>query len=311
VTSAIAIVGATATGKSRLAVELATRLGGEIVNADAFQVYRGLDIGTAKPEPEARAAVAHHLIDILEPGESFSAGSFARRAAAAIADIVARGRVAIVAGGTGFYLRALGAGLAPMPAVPAEVRERLAARCAREGVPALHAELAGVDPESAARIAPRDRHRVLRALEVWLASGETLSSWHRRAPATPAAAPTLRKIGLTLPRAVLYDRIESRVASMLERGWLDEIRGLLAAGVPPAAPAFRAIGYRSMIEHLSRGRDLESATREAVVATRRYAKRQETWFRRERDIEWLEARDRESALEAALRYAGARSGGSA
>ncbi|MFN7940680.1 MAG: tRNA (adenosine(37)-N6)-dimethylallyltransferase MiaA [Thermoanaerobaculia bacterium] len=309
-TSAIAIVGATATGKSQLAVELAIRLGGEIVNADAFQVYRGLDIGTAKPDSGARAAVAHHLIDILEPTETFSAGRFARRAAAAIADIVARGRVAIVAGGTGFYVRALAEGLAPLPTVPPELRERLAARCAREGAPALHVELASVDPESAARIAPRDRHRVLRALEVWLASGETLSSWHRRAPATPNA-PTLRKIGLTLPRAVLYDRIESRVASMLERGWLDEIRGLLAAGVPPAAPAFRAIGYRSMIEYLSHGRDLESATREAVVATRRYAKRQETWFRRDRDIEWLEARDRERALEAALRHAGARSGESA
>ncbi len=288
----LVIMGPTAVGKSALALRLARHYGGEIVNADALQVYRGFDLGTAKPGPAERAAVAHHLIDVLEPGERFSAGEFARRARAVLAAIEERGRLAVVVGGSGFYLRALLDGLSPIPPVAGAVRRRLAERLEREGLEALAHELAERDPVTAARLAPGDRQRIERALAVAISTGRPLSEWIARRPAAerPLAA---RRVGLTLPRAILYDRIAERVQSMVERGWVDEVAGLLERGVSPSQPAFQAIGYRQLARHLHGELSLDEALRQIEQATRRYAKRQLTWYRRQAAVTWFAAADLE------------------
>ena len=293
--AALAVLGATATGKSALALAVAEALGGEIVNADALQVYRGLDVGTAKPTAEERRRVPHHLIDVLEPHETFSAGEFARRARAAIDEIRGRSRLPIVVGGSGFYLRALFAGLSPVPPGDLEVRRLLRQRLAAEGLPALAAELARVDPAMAARLAPGDTQRVLRGLEVAAVSGRPLSAWLERQPSTAERLTALR-IGLTLPRTVLYDRIEGRVVRMVERGWVDEVRGLLERGHGPDLPAFQAIGYRELVRHVLGEWTLARAMAEIVKATRRFAKRQETWFRREPEVTWLPGQDLDASI---------------
>jgi tRNA dimethylallyltransferase len=287
----LAVVGPTCTGKSALALALARRYGGELVNADALQAYRGLDRGTAKPDAAARAAVPHHLVDILDPRQPFSAGEFARRGRAVIDDIAARGRLPIVVGGSGFYLRALFTGLAAVPAVPASVREALRRRLDDEGIGALRAELERRDPELAARIDPVDRQRLLRGLEVLEATGRPLSSWQRES--RPASSISVLFLGLTLPRTLLYDRIATRAYAMLDGGWLDEIRELLRGGVPEDAPAFQAIGYRQLLRHLQGSCTLEQAMEDTLCATRRYAKRQETWFKRERVAAWFRSPDTE------------------
>lgn len=298
----LAIVGATATGKSALGLRLAEASGGEIVNADALQVYRGLDIGTAKPARAERARVTHHLIDLLDPTEPFSAGEFARRARRALAEIAGRGHPAIVVGGSGLYLRALEGGLAPLPPADLARRAELEARRVSEGLAPLRAELERLDPATAARLAPRDTQRTLRALEVVLATGRPLSSWLAQAP-RPAPPPVaLRKIGLTLPRGVLYDRIGSRVETMVAQGWIDEVRGLLASGLDRGCPAFQAIGYSHWVRHLSGELDLGRAVGEIQTATRRYAKRQETWFRKDPAVEWHDARELDSILPALIRW---------
>ena len=286
----IAIVGATATGKSELGMALAEALPGEIVNADALQVYRGFDIGTAKPGPEERARVPHHLIDILDPHERWSAGEFARRAREAADGIRERGRAPIVVGGSGLYLRALFEGISPIPPGDPEVRSELRRRLEEEGLPALAAELARADPETAARLGAGDTQRVLRALEVALVSGRPLSSWIKEQPFGTQRVDAVR-IGLTLPRTVLYDRIAGRVARMVELGWVEEVARLLARGLDPGLPAFQAIGYRQIVRHLEGEWSLEQAIGETVKATRRFAKRQETWFRREPDVTWFSAQD--------------------
>jgi len=299
VSTIVALVGATATGKSAVALAAAEACGAEIVNADALQVYRGLDVGTAKPSREERQRVPHHLVDILDPRERFSAGEFARRARAVLAEVAARGRPAIVVGGSGLYLRALWAGLAAIPDVDESARRELEGRLRSEGLPILRRELLAVDPATAARIGRNDTQRILRALTVALSTGKPLSAWLTDA-ATENPAPKMRRFGLTLPRAVLYDRIAARVQRMTDGGWLSEVRGLLTAGVTRDAPALQAIGYSDWIRYL----DGETSSRETVDAivraTRRYAKRQETWFRREPEIEWLSALDDASAV-AALR----------
>lgn len=286
----LVIVGATAVGKSALAIEVAERAGAEIVSGDALQVYRGLDIGTAKPSTAERARVPHHLIDTLDPTERFSAGRFATLARTALGEIAARGRPAVVAGGSGLYLRALIAGIAPLPPADAAVRDLLERRVVEEGLGVLRGELERIDPATAARLGAGDRQRILRALEVALTTGRPLSSWLAETPFGREPLPA-RRIGLTLPRAVLYDRIEARVRRMVEAGWLDEVRRLLSSGVGPEAPAFQAIGYAQWVRHLAGELGFEDAFRRIVVATRRYAKRQETWFRHEADVEWHDARD--------------------
>jgi tRNA dimethylallyltransferase len=284
------VLGPTATGKSALGLKLAEALGGEIVSADALQVYRGLDIGTAKPSPEERRRVRHHLIDVLDPDQPYSAGEFARRARAAIAEIEERGAVPLVVGGSGLYLRALTEGISPVPGGDPEVRAELRRRLAAEGLAPLFAELARRDPETAARLAPGDTQRVLRALEVALASGRPLSDWIAGQPFGKERVPAL-KIGLTLPRAILYDRIARRAVQMVERGWVEEVEGLLEKGYTPDAAAFQAIGYRQLAAHVLGERSLDSALEEAIRETRRFAKRQLTWFRREPDVEWHDARE--------------------
>jgi tRNA dimethylallyltransferase len=284
----VAILGATATGKSAVALAVAEALGGEIVNADALQVYRGFDIGTAKPTAEERARVPHHLLDILEPSERFSAGEFARRARRVLAEIGERGSLALVVGGSGLYLRALLEGISPVPPGDPALRRRLRRRLEHEGLPALEAELAERDPATAARLAAGDTQRVLRALEVVLTSGVPLSRWIERQPFGDQRLPAL-KIGLTLPRTILYDRIAARVVRMLDRGWLDEVEDLLKRGVEANLPAFQAIGYRQLVEHLRGEASLEEAVEEITRQTRRFAKRQETWFRKEPEVVWVQA----------------------
>ena len=286
--SILAIVGPTAVGKSAVALELGGPLAGEIVNADALQVYRGLDVGTAKPTVEDRRRVPHHLLDILEPSEPFSAGEFARRARRAIEEIRGRRRLPILVGGSGLYLRALIEGISPIPAIEPTVRDELRSRLASEGLGALRGELLRLDRATAERLAPGDSQRLLRALEVALGTGRPLSSWIAEAPVGGGGI-AAEWVGLTVPRGLLYDRISVRVGRMLADGWVDEVRRLLTSGLSPSAPAFQAIGYRELAGHLAGEATLEEATERIVRATRQYAKRQLTWFRRQAAVRWFPA----------------------
>lgn len=298
----LAIVGPTATGKSALAMALAASLGGEIVNADALQVYRGFDIGTAKPGPEERARVPHHLIDILEPHERYSAGEFARRAREAIVEIQGRGRVPIVVGGSGLYLRALFDGLSPVPPGNPDVRRELRERLETEGLAPLREELIRLDPLTAQRLGAGDTQRVLRALEVAIVSGRPLSAWTAEQPFGTQGIAAVR-VGLTLPRSILYDRIAGRVTRMLEAGWLDEVAALLRQEFSPTLPAFQAIGYRQLVRYLGGMLSLELAIADIVRETRRFAKRQETWFRKEPAVAWFSAQDLERQIPGVLEHA--------
>ncbi len=297
----LVILGATATGKSGLAMRLAEGLEGEIVNADALQVYRGLDIGTAKPTAEMRERVPHHLLDVCEPDERFSAGRFAELAREAIAKIHGRGRPAILVGGSGLYLRALLEGLSPLPRSDPEVRRALEDEVDRLGLPALYAELERIDPATAARLIPADRQRIVRALEVERLTGRPLSEWIRERPMGAKPLEDVERMGLTLPRSILYDRIADRVGEMMECGWVAEVESLLRQGVRPDAPAFQAIGYRQLIGFLGGEWSLEEAVEDITRATRRYAKRQETWFRREREVRWIPADEIETRIPDLLR----------
>ncbi len=289
--SPIVILGSTATGKSDLALHLAQELGGEIVNADASQMIRGFTIGTAKPSPAERSIVPHHLFDVLDPTERLSAGGFARRARSVVEEIESRGAVAILVGGSGLYLRALFEGLAKIPPVDPRLRSWLKEQVGIHGIEFFSQWLALLDPESNEKIASRDRQRRVRCLEVILDTGHRLSHWWAQPKDYSPFEAT--KIGLTIPRPVLYDRIDSRVERMLHQGWIDEVREIVDSGVPESAPAFQAIGYRQIFDYLRRDRTLASTVDEIVRATRAYAKRQRTWFRREENVHWLLAEDRE------------------
>ena len=290
----VVLLGPTATGKSALALSLAGELGGEIVNADALQVYRGLDIGTAKPTLEERRRVPHHLVDCLPPDAALSAGRFARLAGDAISAIRGRDRVPLVVGGSGLYLRALLGGISPMPDVAPALRGWLRREAERRGLPALRRWLRALDPETAARTAEGDTQRTLRALEVALAGGRPQPWWIARRPFAEPLAHVVR-VGLTLPRGVLYDRVAGRVSAMVAAGWVGEVEALLKAGADPGWPAFQAIGYRQLAHHLRGETSLDQAVEETVRATRRYAKRQLTWFRREPNVTWFDAREPEGA----------------
>lgn len=298
---ALMILGPTASGKTDLAVRLALRFHGEVVSMDSALVYRGMDIGTAKPTLEERQGVPHHLIDIREIGESYSAADFAADAARLVEDIAARGRLPIIAGGTMLYAKALREGLNDMPTTAPEVRDSVADEAERLGWPAMHAKLAQVDPVTAARLAPNDKQRIGRALEVYRMTGRPLSSFHAKRTADEAAFP-VRALGL-LPgdRAELHRRIGLRFERMLEAGFLDEVRGLMARpDFREESPAMRAVGYRQAIDFL-RGRTTEAVFREAgCAATRQLAKRQMTWMRSMSDVTlvdpWLESAEDRGAM---------------
>lgn len=294
----ILILGPTAVGKSALALGLADALPLEIVNADALQVYRGLDIGTAKPSAEERVRVPHHLIDILDPSEPFSAGDFRRLALPVIDGIRRRGRTPVVVGGSGFYLRALVEGLSAIPEIPAAVRDAVRQQWRDEGLTAVRRRLEALDPRTAERLPDEDTQRILRGLEVVLATGRGLVDWWDEPPAEEPLE-VGHKLGLTLPRALLYDRIAHRVDSMVGDGWVDEVKDLLSCGWLPTSPAFQAIGYRQVIRHIRGEWSLERALEDIVRETRRFAKRQVTWFRKESGVRWIDAQAPEGVLPAA------------
>ena len=283
----VAVLGPTATGKSALALNIAERYHGEIVNCDSTAVYRGFDIGTDKVAPDDRRAIPHHLIDIVEPVEEYTAAQFARDAASVIRDIHARGHLPILAGGTGFYYRALTRGLFPGPGRHAELRRRLESIAQRRGLPFFHSLLKRVDPESARRIQPRDVKRIVRALEVFFLTGRPLTA-HFAETSSPIPEMRVVAIALRLPADHTSERVTRRVDRQFERGLLDEIRALLARGIPETARPFCGLVYRQALEHLHGVRD-EVATRELIAQeNRRYARRQLTWFRKEPDVNWFE-----------------------
>jgi len=303
---AIAIMGPTASGKTALAIEWAERLGGEIVSIDSALVYRGLDIGSAKPKANERARVPHHMLDLRDPGERYSAAEFASEAVVALEGIAARGRIPLLVGGTGLYFRALLHGLSPMPSADPELRRAIAEEGASRGWDALHAELAAVDPAAARRIKPGDRQRIGRALEVWRISGRSISDWqgasaHRRFPFR-----VLKLVLAPADRAVLHARIEARFDAMLAEGLLDEVRRLRAAprlqtlSDPLDLPALRAVGYRQAWRHLDGTTDAPGFRAEAIAATRQLAKRQLTWLRGELDGRWFDPQVDQRALDDAL-----------
>jgi tRNA dimethylallyltransferase len=295
----IAVVGPTGAGKSALALRLARARGGEIVSCDSLQVYRGLDIGSAKPTPEERALVPHHLLDVVDPDADFSAAEYAARARAILPEIVARGRLPIVAGGTGLYLRALLDGLFEGPARDRALRARFEALARRHGDARLHRLLGRVDPAAAARIRPADRVRVVRALEVFWLTGRPISA-HHRAGAEPLGGFDVLVLGLAPGREALRATVERRTRDMLGRGLLDEVRGLLARGYAPELRPLRAIGYAQAAAVVLGRLSLEEAARDIVAATLRFAKRQMTWFRHQARVAWHAEAD--SAFEAAIAW---------
>ncbi|HEV8434388.1 MAG TPA: tRNA (adenosine(37)-N6)-dimethylallyltransferase MiaA [Thermoanaerobaculia bacterium] len=299
----IVIAGPTGVGKSDLALRLAETIGGEIVNYDSVQIYRGFDIGSAKPSAEVRARVPHHLFDIVDATDEFNAADYGRLARSTCDDIVARGKVPILVGGTFFYLRALLSGLPEMPGRDEELRGRLRriARTAR-GPARLHRWLSKIDPQSGRKIAPADRHRVERALEVWIRSGRPISSWERESDETSALKAL--KLALTVERprlvAALNARVEAMYAAGLPGNLIDETIGLLER-FPRDARPFGTIGYREAARVIGGEMTREAAIEETKRRTRAYAKRQMTWLRSERNVHWLDATDREQAFSAAMR----------
>jgi tRNA dimethylallyltransferase len=282
------LTGPTGAGKSGWAERLAETAPVEIVSVDSALVYRGLDIGSAKPSRELRRTLPHHLIDICEPADNYSAGRFVADATAAIEAIHARGKVPLLVGGTMLYFRALMQGLAQLPEASPEVRRQIDERAAREGWASLHAELAGLDPVAAARISCADPQRIQRALEVCYVTGRPISELQRDT-VSPLKGYPLQAWALAPNRAVLHHRLESRFHEMLTAGFLDEVRSLRARGDLEAwHSSMRAVGYRQLWAHLAGEYDLEEATRRAIVATRQLAKRQLTWMRSEQSLEWLD-----------------------
>jgi len=282
----VAIVGPTASGKSALGVSLAQRLSGEILACDSTQLYRGFDIGTAKPAANERHSIPHHLLDVLSPEEAATAGRYREMAIAALADLRRRHRLPILTVGTGLYLRALLEGLADVPQRSEGLRERLRCSAAQHGPGHLHQVLRRLDLEAARKIAPADQQKLIRSIEICLLAKKPLSDVHRNGRA-PLQGWRPIKIGLMPPRDALYERIHARTETMLERGWLEEVRTLLATGVHEDAKAFDFIGYRELRAVLGGEITLEQARAAIHQATRRYAKRQLTWFRKEPAVQWL------------------------
>ena len=285
--SIICIAGPTASGKTALAVELAKAYNGEVVSCDSMQIYRRMDIGTAKPTAEEMQGIPHHMIDVAEPDEDFSVSRYCEMATPIVDDILTRGKTAIIAGGTGLYMDALirGNSFAPFPSTGR--REELEAKADQEGTGVLLDWLREIDPEAAARLHLSDRKRIIRALEVWLETGETITAHNRKTQAIPPRYTPLW-LGIDFSqRAELYRRIDLRVELMLKAGLLEEIRGLLSAGIPKKCTAMQAIGYKEFVAALDGQCTVEEAAAQVQQASRHYAKRQLTWFRRNQAIHWL------------------------
>ena len=283
----ICIAGPTASGKTALAATLAKELNGEVVSCDSMQVYKRMDIGTAKPTLEEMQGIPHHMIDVAEPWEDFSVSRYCDMAAPIVDDILSRGKTAVIAGGTGLYMDSLirGNAFAPFPATG--VRERLEAQADTVGMEAMLSQLRSVDPDAAGRLHLSDRKRILRALEVYLETGETITEHNRKTQTVP---PRYSPIWLGLDfaqRVELYRRIDLRVSLMLQQGLVEEIQGLLADGIPEKATAMQAIGYKEFVDALDGRCTIEEAADQVRQSSRRYAKRQLTWFRRNKAIHWL------------------------
>ena len=298
----ICIAGPTASGKTALAVELAKELNGEVVSCDSMQVYKRMDIGTAKPTAEEMQGIPHHMLDVAQAWEDFSVSRYCNQAAPIVDDIIAQGKTAIIAGGTGLYMDSLIRGNSFAPCPSTGVREALEARAEAEGIQPLLEELAQVDPESTGRLHPSDRKRIIRALEVYRETGITITEHNRRTREVP---PKYRPVWLGLDfsdRAALYRRIDRRVERMLEAGLLDEIRSLLESGIPETCTAMQAIGYKEFLPVLRGERGLCDAAAEVCQSSRRYAKRQLTWFRRNPNMHWI-AREEDGAPDEIIRQA--------
>lgn len=293
----ICIAGPTASGKTALAVELAKITNGEVVSCDSMQVYKGMDIGTAKPTKAEMQGIVHHMLDVAEPWEDFSVSRYCEMASPIVDDIVARGKTAIIAGGTGLYMDALirGNSFAPYPSTG--MREKLEAQADSEGMESMLSLLRSIDPDAASRLHLKDRKRILRALEVYYETGETITQHNIKTQAIP---PKYDPIWFALEdedRQILYDRIDRRVEKMLEDGLLNEIRTLLESGIPEKCTAMQAIGYKEFVDALQGRSTIESATALVQQSSRHYAKRQLTWFRRNPAIHWLRHKDNEKTCE--------------
>lgn len=304
---AIALMGPTASGKSAYALELAQRLNGEIVSVDSALVYRGLDIGAAKPTQAEQASVPHHLMDVRDPWQPYSAAEFAEDARGALDAIVARGKLPILAGGTGLYFRALLDGLSDMPQADDATRTQIALEAAQRGWPALHAELAQVDPQAATRIHATDPQRIQRALEVYRLTGRPISDWQQASARHKFPLRVLKLALAPQDRSVLHARIEARFDAMLEAGFLEEmhtLRALPALRTHPAPldlPAIRAVGYRQAWKYLDGQCSAAEFRERAIAATRQLAKRQITWLRGELDLRWFDPATQRAELEDAVR----------
>ncbi len=282
----IVILGPTASGKSALAIRLAEEFGGEIVVCDSTQVYRHFDIGTAKVPPAEQRGIPHHLVDIVEPTEVFTAGEYRRRALAVLDDLRHCGKLAILTAGTGLYLRALLEGLSEAPERSEELRDRLREKASRRGAEYLHRLLIRLDPATATRIARRDTPKIIRAIEMRLLTGKPVGEIHGTGR-SGLEGYSVKKIGLAPERAALYAKIDARAWEMIRAGWVDEVMALIAAGVPADSKPFQFIGYSELRQHLEGGLSENDAVTQIQQGTRQFAKRQITWYRRESGVNWL------------------------
>ncbi len=298
---AIALMGPTASGKTALAVDWVERFAAEIISVDSALVYRGLDIGSAKPDRAMLERAPHRLIDVRDPHETYSAAEFANDALQAMHEIAAAGRVPLLVGGTGLYFRALLTGLSPMPEADPALREQIAAEAAERGWSALHAELARVDPRAAARIHPTDPQRITRALEIFRATGRPISDWQQQSTRRRLPFRVLQLAVAPPRRELLHQRIAERFDLMLAAGFLDEVRRLRAdPRLGPELPSMRAVGYRQAWEHLDGGSDAATFRQRAVAATRQLAKRQLTWLRAEPALRWFDPEHQRDAADRAV-----------
>ncbi len=301
----IAIAGPTASGKTALSIQLAKEIGGEIVSCDSMQVYKDMDIGTAKPTLQEQEGIPHHMLSVAEPWEDFSVSRYCAMADPIVEDILRRGKTPIIVGGTGLYMDALIRGNAFAPCPSTGRREELEALAASQGIEAVIEKLREVDPESAARLHPSDRKRIIRAMEVYLETGMTITEHNRRTQEIPSKYQPIRFALADRQRQTLYDRIDRRVDAMVEAGLIGEIQGLLARGIPEKSTAMQAIGYKEFVAALHGDCSLEEAAQQVKQASRRYAKRQLTWFRRNPENIWLIREDGQSSreiLESARQY---------